>query len=86
MRSSQELEMCGEPRGAIRVHGCMWCGEPGHASPECDGPTLPDDEIQMTLREFQRWKDKPKASWEKARTLDKVTRDTREQGGRLRNK
>ena len=77
--------MCGKDGETIRVHGCTWCGEAGHAAPQCHGRKLPDTEVQMTLHEFNKWDAAPKTSWENARNCDEFVHRTRDPDGRFRN-
>ena len=77
------IVMCGRD-DTVRVHGCLWCGEPDHAAPNCNGPKLPEEAVQMTLREFQKWDAKPKRDWWAARNIDRVTHNTRLRDGRMR--
>ena len=63
--------MCISMAGIVRVHGCLWCGSTEHARPECEGPSLPPSQVQMTLAEWQRFEPKRMMTAEDAREYDR---------------
>ena len=63
--------MCISVAGIVRVHGCLWCGSTEHARPECEGPSLPPNQVQMTFAEWQKFEPRRMMTDEDAREYDR---------------
>ena len=67
------VTMCMSQAGIVRVHGCLWCGSTTHARPQCQGPSLPASQVQMTLAEWQRFEPQRMKTFQEARDRDLKT-------------
>ena len=81
-REFQDAVMCRSKTGYVRVHGCLWCGGTDHAMPDCRGPALPSDQIQMTLPEWQKFQPEEFRTAREARDHDARTKTHRD--GKMR--
>ena len=70
----------------VRVHGCLWCGATTHPASSCTGPKLPQAEVQMTLKEFNKFQPRQQASHMLARQADAATLRSRRMDGSVKHR